>query len=165
MCVSVSSTNVQTLLTTRIRMLVIMNIVALFLDAFQKETNDGTAFSNTILTGCVTIWSFQALLSLILILNRLSANLIARFILDLRSVYEEGSSISGTTGTGVSSVRFDPRSLAGNMGAPLGIENSTWVSGPSDDVIDNFDEKYEEVAIPFRAGLGLEIEVPLEAIT
>ncbi|TCD69385.1 hypothetical protein EIP91_007732 [Steccherinum ochraceum] len=124
-------------------MLVIMSIVALFLNAFQKQTNDGTAFSNTILNG-------------------ISANLIARFILDLRSVYEEGSRVTGTTV--ISSVRFNVHSLAGNMGAPLGIEDSTWVSGPTDDVADNHDEKYEEAAIPFHAGLELDAEMPMDNV-
>ncbi|TCD67786.1 hypothetical protein EIP91_011972, partial [Steccherinum ochraceum] len=120
-------------------MLMIMNIIALFLTALKMDTDDGTAFANSILPG---------------------ANLIARFILDLRSVYEEGPHSS----TGVSTIQFSPRTLAGNMGAPLGIEDSAWVSSPAEDVADNHDEDYEDAAIPFGAGLGLEIDVPLKPV-
>ncbi|TCD64592.1 hypothetical protein EIP91_003888 [Steccherinum ochraceum] len=97
----------------------------------------------------------------VLILDVVSANLLARFMLDLRSVNEQGSSKGRT----MSSINFNIQSLGGNIGAPLGIEDSTWVTGPSDDVANERDLQYEEAAIPFRAGLGLDIdEVPLETV-
>ncbi|TCD64580.1 hypothetical protein EIP91_003876 [Steccherinum ochraceum] len=63
----------------------------------------------------------------------------------------------------MSGINFNIQSFNGNIGAPLGIEDSTWVTGPADDVANERDKQYVEAAVPFRAGLGLDIEeVPLE---
>ncbi|TCD64399.1 hypothetical protein EIP91_004115 [Steccherinum ochraceum] len=129
--------------TVYFAMLLIMNIVAFFLDTFQADFDQSNGFLS--------------------VLNALSANLLARFILDLRSVYEEHASSKVRT---MSSIHFN----AGNIGAPLGVEDSTWVSGPADDVAHERDLQYEEAVIPFRAGLGLGLgldgedveDVPLE---
>ncbi|TCD64402.1 hypothetical protein EIP91_004118 [Steccherinum ochraceum] len=120
--------------------LLIMNIVVLLLDAFQTRISAGSNFTD--------------------ILNALSANLLARFMLDLRSVNKQGSGKPRT----MSSINFDIQSLGGNLGAPLGIEDSTWVTGPADDVANGRDQQHEEVAVPFCAGLGLDIEeLPVES--
>ncbi|TCD64407.1 hypothetical protein EIP91_004123 [Steccherinum ochraceum] len=123
-------------------MMLVLNIVALILTVFQTDA-DASEF--------------------IAVLNAVGANLLARFLLDLRSVHEEGS--AGGTAHTVSSVNFAAGSLGANMGAPLGIEDSTWVSGPADDVANERDQRYEEATVPFRAGLGLDdSEVPLESM-
>ncbi|TCD64198.1 hypothetical protein EIP91_004431 [Steccherinum ochraceum] len=108
-------------------MLFIMNVVVPILDSVQNESNGSSSF--------------------LFVVNAVCANLVARFILDLRSVFSKG------TVHAVSSIRF-----AGNMGAPLGIDNSTWISCASEDVTDGSQELYVEAAIPFRAGLELEVE-------
>ena len=54
------------------------------------------------------------------------------------------------------SIRFAGHSLAGNIGAPLGGEDSTWLSGAADDVANERGEQYEEADEPFRARLCLE---------
>ncbi|TCD64598.1 hypothetical protein EIP91_003863 [Steccherinum ochraceum] len=126
-------------------MALLMNIVTLILDSVTVQSFDADALS-----------------SFVLVLNAVSANLLARFMLDLRSVNEQGSSKSRT----MSSINFNLQSLGGNIGAPLGIEDSTWVTGPADDVANERDQQYEEAAVPFRAGLGLDIEeIPLENFT
>ncbi|TCD64604.1 hypothetical protein EIP91_003869 [Steccherinum ochraceum] len=120
--------------------LLIMNIAAFFLDVFQKKAN-GSAF--------------------IFVLNAIGANLLARFLLDLRSVYESGSRDLQT----MSSLNFAARSFGGNMGAPLVNGDSIWVSRPADDVASGRSPLYEDAAAPFRAGLELGIEgVPLESV-
>ncbi|TCD64587.1 hypothetical protein EIP91_003883 [Steccherinum ochraceum] len=114
-------------------MALVMNIVTLVLDVLQPNNDIGTFF--------------------LTLLNAVSANLLARFMLDLRGINEQGFGKST-----VSSINFDIRSLGGNIGAPLEIENSAWVTGPADDLADERNREYEEAAVPFRAGLGLDIE-------
>ncbi|TCD64405.1 hypothetical protein EIP91_004121 [Steccherinum ochraceum] len=109
-----------------------MNIVALLLDTFQARNVGGDEF--------------------IVTLSAVSANLLARFMLDLRGINEHGSSRPRT----VSSVNFNIASLGGNVGAPLGVEDSTWASGPTDDVVNERGHQYEETAVAFHAGLGLD---------
>ncbi|TCD64586.1 hypothetical protein EIP91_003882 [Steccherinum ochraceum] len=92
--------------------------------------------------------------SMLVVSIAISANLLARFMLDLRSINEQGSNKSRT----MSSINFDIRSLGGNIGAPLEIEDSTWATGPADDVVNDHDHQSEEAVVPFRAGLGLDIE-------
>ncbi|TCD65311.1 hypothetical protein EIP91_002797 [Steccherinum ochraceum] len=122
--------------------LLIMNIVTLILDSVQAALGGGSSF--------------------IEISDAVSANLLARFILDLRSVYDKGSHDAHS----LSTVRFGGvDSLAGNMGAPLRTDESTWVSSTADDIANEQDHQYHEVVIPFRAGLGLdEEEIGLEDV-
>lgn len=47
----------------------------------------------------------------------------------------------------MSTVRF-MNSLVGNMGAPLGVENSTWITGSAKE-----EEQREEAEVPLFAGL------------
>ena len=61
----------------------------------------------------------------------------------------------------MSSVQFTARAFAGNIGAPLGVEDSIWVSGPSDDVVNRHDEEHEEADEPFRVVLKAEEESQL----
>ncbi|TCD64589.1 hypothetical protein EIP91_003885 [Steccherinum ochraceum] len=120
-------------------MLLITNVVALVLDIFRTNIAAGSSFA--------------------VVVNAVGANLLSRFMLDLRSVTAQGSSKGRT----MSSINFDIRSFGGNIGAPLGIEDSTWVTGPADDVANERDQQYEAAAVPFHAGLGLDVEeVPLE---
>ncbi|TCD64593.1 hypothetical protein EIP91_003889 [Steccherinum ochraceum] len=122
-------------------MSLILNVVTLVLNVLSTGA-DGSLFST--------------------LLNAVSANLIARLMLDLRSVNELGANSSRH----LSSINFNARSLGGNIGAPLGIEDSTWATGPADDVANERNKQYEEVAVPFRAGLGLDTEeIALESVT
>ncbi|TCD61018.1 hypothetical protein EIP91_009157 [Steccherinum ochraceum] len=114
-------------------MLLIVNIVVFLLNALESPLRTPVRFTA--------------------VLYAIDANLLARFILDLRSVHESGSNAPQN----VSSVVF-AASLGGNMGAPLGIEDSTWVTGPADDVANEHGQQYEEAVVPFRAGLGLDPE-------
>ncbi|TCD61334.1 hypothetical protein EIP91_008577 [Steccherinum ochraceum] len=119
--------------------LLIMNIATLAIAASQTSA-DGSAF--------------------VPMLSAVGANLLARFMLDLRGVNKQGSSELHN----VSSVVFDTRTLSGNLGAALEIENSTWVSGPADDVANDRGQLYQEAAVPFHAGLGLDgARIPLES--
>lgn len=63
---------------------------------------------------------------------RLSSNLVARFILDLRTAYQGGSpDLDART---MSSVLFEARSsLSGEMGAPLSTGSLTPAPGPAAD--------------------------------
>ncbi|TCD64590.1 hypothetical protein EIP91_003886 [Steccherinum ochraceum] len=124
----------------------VLNIATLILDLIQPLRNNITTLTNASLVSHPSV----------------GANLLARFMLDLRSVNEQGSSKPRT----MSSINFNIQSLSENIGAPLGIEDSTWVTGPADDVANERDKQYEEATLPFRAGLGLEIEeVPLDSLT
>ncbi|TCD60975.1 hypothetical protein EIP91_009240 [Steccherinum ochraceum] len=107
--------------------LLLMNVVSFIPTHIQKDVNGSAAYRLAMLA--------------------ITANLISRFILDLRSVFHEGSSEPHTT----SSVKFGGRSLAGNLGAPLEMRDPTWVSIPVDDVANARSEQYEEPAVPFRA--------------
>ena len=86
--------------------------------------------------------------------SSVTANLSARFILDLRSINFTGS--RDPASHSMSTIRFSMRSLAGNIGAPVGDEDSTWLSGAADDVANEHGEQYEEADVPFCAGLDLE---------
>ncbi|TCD70955.1 hypothetical protein EIP91_000862 [Steccherinum ochraceum] len=116
-------------------MMLILNIAALALDRVQPDFGGGTSF--------------------IAVVNAVSANLISRFILDLRSVYDEKVSFYTT-----STIRFDVQSLACDISAPLGTEDSTWYSGPSDDVVITGDREREAEGVALsvypRAGLATE---------
>ncbi|TCD71061.1 hypothetical protein EIP91_000153 [Steccherinum ochraceum] len=129
--------------TVYFSLLLLLNILAMILNALQADLG-GSTFVD--------------------VLNVVSANLHARFLLDLRSVYEKGPDEIRT----VSTIQYAVQSLSGNMGAPLRIEDSTRVSGPADDVDHDRDQQYEEAVVPFRAGLGLEFdteEVHRESLT
>lgn len=78
---------------------------------------------------------------------RIAAVLASRFILDLRLAFHKPD-----TTNRVSTVRF-ASSFIGNMGAPLGTEDSTWVSGAADDVVNEHVNHQEEVDEPFLFGL------------
>ncbi|TCD65045.1 hypothetical protein EIP91_003324 [Steccherinum ochraceum] len=110
------------------------------LDIYSTDFNEATAF--------------------LFVLTSVTANLIARFILDLRTVYTDGHAIANHPS--VSNLRFGTNSLAGNMGAPLGIESSTWLSGASDDTVDEQDESTKH-QLPAGMGEGLQ-HIPLVAI-
>lgn len=78
----------------------------------------------------------------------LAAVLTSRFILDLRGVFHKPVSTHQ-----VSTIRF-VSSLAGNMGAPLEVEESTWFTGAVDDVTsDRANQAHEEAEEPFLVGL------------
>lgn len=77
--------------------------------------------------------------------------MVARFILDLRSIDNEDPHSFRTT---MSSFKLG--AFTGNIGAPLGVEDSMWV-GPADDIANECD-KYEEEVVPFGVW-----DAPLEA--
>lgn len=81
--------------------------------------------------------------------TRIAAVLTARFILDLRLVFRK----SDTTNH-LSSIRFASFLMA-NIEAPIGVEDSTWVSGAADDIASDRSNHREEVDEPFLAGLDL----------
>lgn len=91
-----------------------------------------------------------------------AANLIARFILDLRSILNK----EPVQASHVSTLEFGgAHDLADNMGAPLSADESTWVASAADDAADYQEEQDEEEAAPFPAGLGLdEQEIGLERV-
>ncbi|TCD64583.1 hypothetical protein EIP91_003879 [Steccherinum ochraceum] len=123
-------------------MALIANIVALIFEVLRVNFNVSNGF--------------------VLVLYAASANLLARFMLDLRGINEQASSKP----CAISSISFNVQSLGGNIGAPLRVEDSTWVTGPADDVASESDMQYEETMVPFRAGLRLDIaEVPLRPET
>ncbi|TCD65315.1 hypothetical protein EIP91_002801 [Steccherinum ochraceum] len=102
-------------------MLLILNIVILVLDRFQDSFKAGTAF--------------------IFVVNAVSSNLLARFILDIRSASNTYSDDpEGPDTMMASTVRFDKPSMASSLGGPIGIEASTWISGAADDVADDQEE-------------------------
>ncbi|TCD65322.1 hypothetical protein EIP91_002808 [Steccherinum ochraceum] len=88
-------------------MLLLLNVVALLLDSIQTNFDGSTAF--------------------IAIVNAVTANLVARFILDLRSI-----SVSAEGSGPMSSIRFDIGSLAGNLDAVVDAEVSGLVDAPID---------------------------------
>ncbi|TCD64597.1 hypothetical protein EIP91_003862 [Steccherinum ochraceum] len=106
-----------------------LNIAALILNTTQLDVNATSGF--------------------LALLSAVNANLLARFILDLRSVAERESNQS----IPLSSINFDIRSLVGNIGAPLEIEDSTWITGPADDVTNGRDKQCEEAELPSHAGM------------
>ncbi|TCD64605.1 hypothetical protein EIP91_003870 [Steccherinum ochraceum] len=88
--------------------LLVLNIVTLLTDVFQRAQNGSTAF--------------------IVVVDAISSNLIARFILDLRV------DLAPTNSRTVSSIRFNVRSLAGNIGAPLESFGPVSVSESAGDI-------------------------------
>ncbi|KAH8103544.1 hypothetical protein BXZ70DRAFT_905459 [Cristinia sonorae] len=88
--------------------------------------------------------------SFIFISTAVSANLSARFFLDLRMVYFQKADPS--LGRVPSSVRFAQLSanVAGNIGAPVGGGDSTWVVSAGDDS----EEEPEYLAVPIMAGIS-----------
>ncbi|TCD61338.1 hypothetical protein EIP91_008581 [Steccherinum ochraceum] len=122
--------------TTYFLTLLLLGIISFVLNITQTDQNNTTSFTTVV--------------------DALTANLTARFILDLRSVYYKGSSQQSHV---LSTVKF-----AGNMGAPLGVEDSIWMSSPADDVRNARDEEYEEAEDPFSAGLKINDETGLETV-
>ncbi|TCD66267.1 hypothetical protein EIP91_001596 [Steccherinum ochraceum] len=122
------------------KMLLVLNIVTLLLDNIQTDAEEGPSV-------------------FIVVVTSVAANLIARFILDLRSADDEASGSQPTAAT-MSSVNFGHRSFAGNMGAALSIEGSTWISNAGDDVMESRDEQGNETSPPeaVRGGMDLEAE-------
>ncbi|TCD64406.1 hypothetical protein EIP91_004122 [Steccherinum ochraceum] len=127
---------------------------------------DGTVYfgalviMNIVIIG-TALWNDDNQTAFVSMFNAVGANLLARFILDLRCMNDTGSNKLRT----ISSIKFVGGSLGGNMGAALEVEDSMWVTGPADDIANGRDQQYEEVAVPFSAGLGLEIEeVPRDVI-
>ncbi|TCD60970.1 hypothetical protein EIP91_009235 [Steccherinum ochraceum] len=96
------------------------NIVVLVLDTLQSKLSTGSEF------GVVN--------------NAITANLITRFILDLRSVSASDSVNLAT----MSSIAFGCPSTADHVDAPIDIGQSTWTSGPFTDVAGDEGEQYEE---------------------
>ncbi|TCD64765.1 hypothetical protein EIP91_003656 [Steccherinum ochraceum] len=109
---------------------VVLNTVALLLNIFLAGSRDSTTF--------------------IFIVDAVTTNLVTRFILDLRSIYQSPDSMRSTIDP--SNIRFNVRSMAGNMGAPLNVADSTWFSGAADEV----EETYEQADEPFCAGLEVD---------
>jgi len=89
--------------------------------------------------------------------------LIARFILDLRSVcYPDPHN-----DTTITTLSFVSNSFLGNLAAPFGGERSTWLIGTTDD---GTVEKYEESEHPLSIGLvpvdsSAAFEFPLEDLS
>lgn len=105
--------------------LLVMNVVTLLLDIYAKQIQDeSTAFN--------------------FVNDVIGPTLIARFILDLRSVYFPENAPEQTTTT----VLFASKSSMENMAAPLGSD-STWASGAADDVRHGHGELYQESKEPF----------------
>jgi len=73
-------------------------------------------------------YSINGASEFIVVNEAVSSTLIARFILDLRTVYYPKNSSEY-----ISSLQFIG-SFSGNIGAPLALTESTWVTGPADDV-------------------------------
>jgi len=104
-----------------------VNVITLILnvvDVVSDQSQDGTAF--------------------IFVNDAMAPTLIARFMLDLRSVYcptEDGP-------TQFSTLNFATSRFMGNLAAPVGGD-STWNSGPSDDVESDRANQYQESTEPF----------------
>ncbi|TCD63928.1 hypothetical protein EIP91_004775 [Steccherinum ochraceum] len=128
--------------TTYFLALLTMNVITLALDATQTDQGGSTSF--------------------VVVMDAVTANLIARFILDLRTVYHKDPN-PGNGSRAMSTIQFGARSLVGNMGAPLSLDESTWASSPADDVTGGHTEIYEEALDPLRAGLGLDREETRES--
>lgn len=73
------------------------------------------------------------------------ASLVSRFILDLRGIVQTGAATVDLT-----TIRFEPGSLAGNFGAPLGAD-SVWTTGAADDVQSHHGEHFRGAKEPFAA--------------
>jgi len=112
----------------------VLNVVTLALNADALyHVDSGTAF--------------------IYISEVIAPTLIARFILDLRSVYYPTDDDSNITGlANISSVKFVASRYIGNLAAPIG-EDTTWNSGPSDDVAADRGNQHEVSKEPFLLGL------------
>ncbi|TCD62428.1 hypothetical protein EIP91_006910 [Steccherinum ochraceum] len=123
--------------TTYFLTLLLLGIISFVLNITQTDQNNTTSFTTVV--------------------DAITANLTARFILDLRSVYYKGSSQQSHV---LSTVKF-----AGNMGAPLGVDDSIWMSSPADDVRNARDEEYEEEEDPFCAGLKMDADAGLQMIS
>lgn len=105
--------------------LFVLNVVTLLLDVLAHD-NDPTGSTTFIYVNqaWVHLTAYKNIcFAQLVIFNSISATLIARFILDLRSA--DSSTI---TADQVSSVQF-----AADLAAPLGPD-STWVTGQSDDL-------------------------------
>ncbi|TCD68524.1 hypothetical protein EIP91_010580 [Steccherinum ochraceum] len=94
-----------------------------------------------------------------LIQHAVSANLIARFILDLRSAYEPESHLVHSR-DGLPSMRFAPAHSPDDTSAVLvRVGVSTWLSSAADDADDGRNEGHGDVTEPFRVEPAEEMSV------
>ena len=87
--------------------------------------------------------------------------LVSRFLLDLRGIYyshNDASHATASTTNFVSSVRFASDHVAGNIGAPLDAEKSTWMTGASEGSESTFAIETVETDDPLAYGLGVDSE-------
>lgn len=86
--------------------------------------------------------------------------LVSRFLLDLRGIYYNHNDASHATSTAnfVCSVRFASDHIAGNIGAPLDAEKSTWMTGASEGSESTFAIEKVETDDPLAYGLGVDSE-------
>ncbi|TCD62833.1 hypothetical protein EIP91_006346 [Steccherinum ochraceum] len=112
--------------------LFIANFVTLLLDIFSRQD-----------------WVLDGATNLMYLTEAIAPTLIARFLLDLRSVYH--AEYEPTTGHQLSIMQFASGSVMGNLAAP--ITDSTWTTGQGDDVDSDQANKREEAREPFLAGL------------
>jgi len=116
----------------------------------------------TLLLNVLALHNDDSATSFNFINEAIAPTLIARFILDLRSVY-----FPRETSEVISTMHFASSPAIGNLAAPIGSD-STWVSGSSDDVYTDRGSQYQESKEPFSVGLGCdkaETEVQLHDLT
>ncbi|TCD60974.1 hypothetical protein EIP91_009239 [Steccherinum ochraceum] len=112
-------------------LLLVVNVIQLILDALAPDNGHATT-------------------SFIAVTNAVTANLVARFILDLRTAFEGESGKSRV----MSSLKFD----VGDMAAPFGVQDSTWDYRTADNVASGHSEQFEVAAARLRGGPRLESE-------
>jgi len=106
----------------------------------------------TLILNVTDLQHTQSATSFIFVNEAIAPTLIARFILDLRSIYypAENEGPHETT-----TMNFAPGRFMGNLAAPVG-EDSTWNSGSSDDVEADRGNQYQESKEPLLEGLALD---------
>jgi len=110
----------------------VINIVTLVLnvvDVISNQNLDGTGF--------------------IFVNEAIAPTLIARFMLDLRSIYYP----TDDAPTQLSTINFATSRFMGNLAAPVGAD-STWNSGSSDDIESDRGNQHEESKDPFLVGFA-----------
>jgi len=104
---------------------------------------------NVILDVLTIGFNFNGSSNFVNVNEAVASALIARFILDLRSVSDPNESRGQ-----LSTVRFTP-SFSGNIGGSLGVAESTWMSGAADDIDDNYVQDHDRTEYEDSQDVGL----------
>ncbi|TCD62429.1 hypothetical protein EIP91_006911 [Steccherinum ochraceum] len=109
--------------------LLMFNVLTLLLDVIQVNTSGSSSF--------------------VTVVDTVVVNLTARFILDLRDIDSPHASVNK-----VPSFHINSTLLVGNIGAPISMENSAWVTGQYEDLIEGEDGHIAGMDAPLALSEG-----------